>query len=393
MASRFAILLAASLCVARAREQHSAPFGQLIDPEDPLDQLPKSAQWSVPLYDSLSYGPVTWDGLVAVTTLTSNALLGFELQSGSLRWNYSGNPYCGDMSSISFSTAGLFVASRYCVERVDPSLGVAQWSTQHTVGRQLYFVDALVASSSGRVFFVSVQDALFFALEARTGAVLWKRPIPGYYGSDFFSAPVPFGADLLVYYSEDKALNVWNAVNGTTRWSTPVAVHQGSPSVAVDSATGAVFMGDFSGTVRGWRIEDGGVIWERSFDTSFGDGGIAAEDGVVVVPIFFADAGSLAALSAANGAPQWHVNNTDWCKMPCALRRGDDMFFINSTFTGTALTRLHLATGTVVWSADAPGACGSFSSFDVSSDACWATWGSWDAKTGVDALEARSLCT
>jgi outer membrane protein assembly factor BamB len=187
------------------------------------------------------------------------------------------------------------------LEALDATTGASLWKYRPSGA---YYADDAVAVAAGTVYVPASHprnggtDGAVFAVDAATGREVWQffpHPAEGPFTGP--SSPVVAGG--AVYFgTTDGALYSLDAASGAVRWRlwlgkaalTRVAVNDGT--VSVGGADGALYAVDgATGTPR-WRVETGGALRDEA----------SVADGVVHVVSLD---GTLHALDAGTGAERW----------------------------------------------------------------------------------------
>jgi outer membrane protein assembly factor BamB len=175
-------------------------------------------------------------------------------------------------------------------KHVQPPFASSEWSFQ--AGKLLEFSPVI---GEGVLYFMD-KDAVLYAMNAKTGKVLWKKDKGG------LSAASPAWADghLFVVTLEPGNVQRINPRNGQTLWNRDLGARsETSPLIYGDK----IIVGNESGTVFALSTRDGSVDW--TLDTAGSvKGGVALEGGY----IYFGNyAGELYSVRAANGDVKWQT--------------------------------------------------------------------------------------
>ena len=226
---------------------------------------------------------------------TSDAVLAFDLDDGSLLWSYQ------SLAKDAWNMA-CFVGGKQgnCPSENGPDLdiGASVILQPLSTGKDLL----LVGQKSGHVFALDPD---------KKGKLLWKKKIGigGFAGGVHWGmtamgnrlyaaiADSDFGLDAV--WKGTPGLYAINATDGHVDWYSPVTdrcrpgtkpVCDQGLSAAITSIPGVVFAGAYDGFIRAFGQDKGEVIWEyqtnRSFDTISGmkaHGGAIEADGPVVI--------------------------------------------------------------------------------------------------------------
>jgi outer membrane protein assembly factor BamB len=122
------------------------------------------------------------------------------------------------------------------------------------------------AYADGKLFGVNLEPQQAFALDAETGQVLWKTSLPGRAESS------PLAVDGKVYFGcECNTLYALDQKTGKVIWKTPTA---GAVKAAPAMYKGVLYVGDYGGQMSAIRASNGSVVWKTgSQGASFGRSG------------------------------------------------------------------------------------------------------------------------
>lgn len=178
-------------------------------------------------------------------------------------------------------------------ERVRPPFDSSEWSFQ--AGKLLEFSPIVV---DGALYFQD-KDALFRALDADTGRILWKNEI----GDLAASSPAYSDGRVFAVTLEPGSAVAMRAKDGKVVWERPLGARsETSPLVFGRS----VIVGNESGEVFALDRESGKVRWQVSTADSV-KGGLALDDGVLYGANY---AGEVFALRASNGEEVWNSSTS-----------------------------------------------------------------------------------
>lgn len=117
-----------------------------------------------------------------------------------------------------------------------------------------------------RLYIVNLVPGHVVKLDARTGKVVWTKPLPG----RAESSPVVIGRSLY-FGCEDGNLYSLNTVNGNIRWSTALG---GPVKSAPAYYGGRLFVGDYGGYMNAVDAKSGKLVWQSgSLGPGFGASG------------------------------------------------------------------------------------------------------------------------
>jgi eukaryotic-like serine/threonine-protein kinase len=208
----------------------------------------------------------------------------------------------------------------------------------HPVSDVIYASPVL---ANGLLYGISFDSGEVFAVDAHTGAIVWRHNVPGQF---FLSSPTVVGDVLYVgsgfflpYYTG--AVYALNAHTGEELWrNANVNAIQTAPTVG----GGLVYVGSDFGVIYALDGSTGQVRW--SYDTTIGAGTGSA--GALVNGVLYLGLGQfLFAMNAADGRLLWRKQlSYDIASSP-AVQNG--VVYINSYDGG--VYALDAGTGAVIW--------------------------------------------
>jgi outer membrane protein assembly factor BamB len=264
--------------------------------------------WSFPLgEDTIATGIAQWSNLVYVTDIFDHAIYAVDATSGHEVWTIhessgtDGPQVVGDY---------LLFGSDLQIHAVRASGGEAVWDAQ--LGNGSFSFPAV----EGKTLYVGALDGKFYAIDLRTGAVLWSYAanagvIEGsitlsrgtaFYGTTCFCggvggyviavdlvthtelwrAPVPTQiratpsiAGGLIYITSYDGLYAFNAKTGAAVWN----ANTGGSNSSATVANGLVYASGADGLVRAFTADTGELLWSSGVKRYAGK--IAVTDGVV----------------------------------------------------------------------------------------------------------------
>jgi outer membrane protein assembly factor BamB len=173
-------------------------------------------------------------------------------------------------------------------ERVKPPYGSSEWSFQ--AGKLVEF-SPIVAK--GTVYFQE-KDALFYALDAETGKVKWKKDV-GALGAA--SPAYSHGRVYAVTLDPGQAIAM-RARDGKVLWTRPLSGRSETSPMIVGKN---VVVGSESGTIYSLDRDSGQIDWQVSTSGAV-KGGLALQDGVLYGANY---AGQVFGLRASSGSFVW----------------------------------------------------------------------------------------
>ena len=216
-----------------------------------------------------------------------------------------------------------------------------------------------------------------FALDARTGRTVWRRPMLAQF---LTSSPAVANGVLYVgvglftpYYTG--GLYAFDAATGTPLWSnTQLDAIQSSPAVA----NGVVYVGSVFGTMYALDANSGNVLWSYVPQGGSVNSSPAVVNGVVYVG---ADNFYVYALDAATGNVIWRYRTDSAVSSSPSVTGG--VVYVASADTVYALTA---SAGTLLWSTPVSSLISGSTTVAYSRVFVCA----WDGTTGMAALNAQT---
>jgi outer membrane protein assembly factor BamB len=204
---------------------------------------------------------------------------------------------------------------------------------------------------NGVLYSVNLEPGHVFALRARDGKVVWSKPLPGRSESSpvIYKGRVIFGCECATVFAFD-------AKTGKQVWSTPTA---GEVKAAPALADGKVYVGDYAGEMYAINAVNGGIVWQAS-----GQGGAFGQSGrfysapaVAYGRVYASNVdGRGYSFSTEDGALAWTQSTGDWvysATVAGEAANGRPAVFAAS-FDQNAYA-FDARTGDVLWSTDVGG--------------------------------------
>jgi len=208
----------------------------------------------------------------------------------------------------------------------------------HPVGDVIY---ASPAIANGLLYDISFDSGELFALDASTGAIVWRQNLQGQF---FQSSPTVVGNVLYVgvgffspYYTG--AVYAVNALTGQLLWSNGnVNAIQTAPTVG----NGLVYVASDFGVIYALDASSGQIQW--SYDTTLGSGTGSA--GALANGVLYMGVGQfLFALNASDGTLLWRQETSYFIGSSPAVQNG--VVYINSYDGG--VYAFDAGTGAAIW--------------------------------------------
>lgn len=308
------IAIPAAVVNAEWTHRNGASAGRLVNPA--FRPVPALA-WSVSIGEGdarrrrLLTGPIVAQGLIF--TIDAGGQLTAVTQGGQVAWTKNLVPAKqlddnGPGGGFAEADGVLYVTTGFGdVYALQPATGATIW--QRTLSAP---IQAAPAVADGRVIVVQ-RDDNGFALDARTGEILWQVQGTGGPGVLGGSSPAVNGQLAIVPFASGEILGVL-ARNGLTIWGT--AITGGRPqnvrSTIVDISGAPVVDGDvvYASNQAGRTTRIDAVTGERAWTMDEGSYGPAWPVGGSI--FLLSDEGSLVRADAATGDYVWQVKLPEW---------------------------------------------------------------------------------
>lgn len=242
----------------------------------------------------------------------------------------------------------------WAVHAVDLATGRAKWT--HKVDSSVH---GSIAVHEGKVFAASLRGILY-ALDARTGAELWRKqpevaPEPynqrvyGYYGVTVADGKLLWPLQTRYGKASSGLLTALEPGNGTVLWESRLAgstMSDGTPAVS----DGKVFIGaQTADKTLAFSLADGKRLWESG--TALG----GWQDGIPTAAggrVFIGSGNGIVARDARTGATLWtfrspHDSQVSSNATPSAPAVDGDVVYMG--FPSGAVTALDARSGAVLW--------------------------------------------
>jgi outer membrane protein assembly factor BamB len=207
------------------------------------------------------------------------------------------------------------------------------------------------AYDKGRLYGVSLEPGQAFALRAKDGKLLWRHPLPGRAESSpiVHKGKVIFGCECAEVFALD-------AQTGKEKWSTPVEAEvKAAPAIH----KGVAYVGDYAGQIYAIDVQNGGLEWQASDQgSSFGRGGRFYSTPAVAFGRVYAGNvdGRVYSFEASSGELAWSQSTGDWVYggVSAADPKGGPPAIYAGSFDQSAYA-FNAETGEVLWSTDVGG--------------------------------------
>lgn len=241
----------------------------------------------------------------------------------------------GPVSSPAFGDGRVYVATTNALNAYDVTTGARLWTDPQSEG-----IIARVVVAHGVVYTIRTPHSpgpkiLLDAFDATDGSLLWKLPLPTYYGNGF-----TYANGLLYAGNGTGTVSVVDVATHAVVRKLRGAVAMGDTTVAdgrvfVASSGGDLYAYDETTGKRDWRIDLGNSLYSSG----------GASDGVLVVA---PEHDSIMALNEATGAPLWSFSTGTKFVSGVAVADGTVYF---GDYSG-AFRAFDLHTGAPRWTVD-----------------------------------------
>jgi outer membrane protein assembly factor BamB len=204
--------------------------------------------------------------------------------------------------------------------------------------------------NKGILYAVNLEPGQVFALRARDGKTVWSQPLPG--RSE--SSPAIYKGKL-IFGCECASVFAYDAKTGKQVWQTST---QAEVKAAPAVADGKVYVGDYAGEMYALNAVNGDVIWQSSGQGgSFGQAGRFYSAPAVAYGRVYAGNvdGRVYSFDSENGQVAWTQSTGDWVYSGAVV---GDSGSRPAVFSGSFDHRVYAMdarTGSVIWSKDTGG--------------------------------------
>ena len=197
---------------------------------------------------------------------------------------------------------------------------------------------------SGRLYVSNLEPGQVQALNAESGKVVWRHPLPG----RTESSPLVVGNEVIAG-CECGSVYALDARTGKERWSTAVG---GAVKASPAYDHGTVFVGDYSGQMTALRASNGSVVWRASAGNS-----IYGTAAVAFGRVYAGDlGGGFHAWDESSGSSDWSTSTSGYVYSAAAAAKTPDtppsVYF--GSYDGTVYA-LNARTGATRWTESASG--------------------------------------
>lgn len=216
------------------------------------------------------------------------------------------------LGPINYDNA-IYVASRSGqVKAIDLSNGHTIWDQNLSKSTLFSSKTALFSggvSADDKYVYVGSERAVVYALDRNDGSVIWEKPVKG----EVLARPVS-SEDKLIVYTASGNLQALNRNTGEDVWDVMLEVPplslRGNSTPTI--AHGAAILGDDTGHVNAYYINDGQLIWQQRISQPSGSTEIAKLNDVDSTPVIEGNLayaigynGNVVALDLSNGQIVW----------------------------------------------------------------------------------------
>jgi outer membrane protein assembly factor BamB len=197
---------------------------------------------------------------------------------------------------------------------------------------------------NGRIYISNLEPGQVQALNAQTGKVVWRHPLPG----RTESSPLVVGNEVIAG-CECGSVYALNATSGKELWSTAVG---GAVKASPAYDRGVVFVGDYGGQMTAMRASSGRVVWQAS-----AGGSIYGTAAVAFGRVYAGDlGGGFHAWSESSGSSEWSTSTGGYVYSGATAAKapGTPASVYFGSYDGTVYA-LDARTGNVRWSRSAAG--------------------------------------
>ena len=214
------------------------------------------------------------DGAIVVVGSADNAVHAFDAGTGKARWRFETGGPCY-ASAVIVGDLAITASGDGNVYGLELATGKERWRYALPPSNTA-FVQSPLASDGTRVF-AGAWDRFLYALDARTGALVWKAQCTekSFAYSPAIGGPV-VGEGKVFVPSNDNQLHAFDAAMGTVLWTRVGTGDKfGYPSPAYkDGVVYAAGLGD-KGDVYAISAKDGTILWTTATGETIYDSGAA----------------------------------------------------------------------------------------------------------------------
>jgi outer membrane protein assembly factor BamB len=224
--------------------------------------------FSSPLVDPAT-GMVFWGTVGYADEGIPSPFYALDAQSGTLLWSEILNWHQLGFPTVAFNT--LYIGTSHLdhigssIYAIDEASGTVRWQYNYDAG----FWGAVAADLNTNTVFTGVgngsasQDAAVEALNASTGAVIWRTTIAQLEMDDDVGSGITLAKGLVYASSKNGSVYALNEADGSIVWSTPISgPSSGDISTQAVSASGTVYVGSMDDNLYALKATTGAVLWK-----------------------------------------------------------------------------------------------------------------------------------
>jgi eukaryotic-like serine/threonine-protein kinase len=185
--------------------------------------------------------PIVDNGVLYFGSYDSN-VYALDAATGKLLWSY--NTHSPANSSPAVANGMVYIAEDASVIALNASSGTEQWT---------FSVGSGTPTVANGIVYISGNDNNLYALNASTGALVWKKAVSGV---EYEALAVANG--MLFFGTDNSIMYAFNAQTGTQIWAfTAKSLFSVSPAIA----NGVVYIGDFGTDLYALNANTGKMLW------------------------------------------------------------------------------------------------------------------------------------
>jgi len=295
-------------------------------------------KWESEAYAFEFSSPVVSNGTVYIAADSPYGVSAIDAATGTVRWSHK----TVDPATSSPTVAGKLVY-------VGTTHGIM--ALKVTTGKQLWYLHtpAVIAAATVAHGVVYASSNVLSAIDAATGALLWRAP-GAYFGSS------PAVAKDVLYVGSERGLSAIDPTTGSTIWYFETDDPVSSPAVL----HGVVYFECNDGTIRALNASTGALIWSRPLTTDGNDNSYASPAVARGVVYAAMGDGRLWALNATTGEVRWSRQTYASLESSPAVANG--VVYVGCPGITDAVCARRASTGALLWEFDTHWADGAFSS-------------------------------
>jgi outer membrane protein assembly factor BamB len=262
-----------------------------------------------------------------VVVLADVDLYAFDRSTGAARWTFVASDL-DETGDHRLATDGTTIYAAFFYGKlfaVDARTGALRWVTDLATGDPTNAFNPVVSDGVvyvGLTYLTGPPAGAFVALDANTGAVLWRHEFgqiggggTGCYGDAVVAGALVFVAD------DDGKVYAFDKASGMVAWTVPRATDapNGSAALQAVAVLGTELIAtSIYGSSTGWDASAGSPLWSTRIDPHGVFTHIGSDTGIVV----YGTGGQLIAQDAS-GAVRWRSASVIW---PYPMVDGDQVY-------------------------------------------------------------------